>query len=292
MAECARLFHPAGMKLETLLDGLCFGEGPRWHRDRLWLSDMHAHTVLTVDLGGKREDVLEVPGKPSGLGWLPDGRLLVVSMNDRRLLRRESDGRVVTHADLSGFTASPCNDMVVDAQGRAFVGNFGFDFEHGEKPRTTSLLRVDSGGHASVAAEEMRFPNGSVITPDGRTLILGESFGGCLTAFSIAADGALSARREWAKLEGAVPDGICLDAENAVWVASPISNEVLRVREGGAVAERIPVGRPAIACMLGGPDRRTLFVLSADSVKGEEAVRLRSARVEIARVDVPGAGYP
>jgi sugar lactone lactonase YvrE len=280
------------MKLDTLLDGLCFGEGPRWHDGRLWLSDMHGHTVLTVDLDGKREDVAHVPEKPSGLGWLPDGRLLVVSMDDRRLLRREPGGRLVTHADLSGFTSQPCNDMVVDAAGRAFVGNFGFDLHAREKPRATCLVRVDPDGRASVAAEEMRFPNGSVITPDGRTLIVGESFGGCLTAFTIGADGALSGRREWAKLEGAVPDGICLDAENAVWVASPVSHEVLRVREGGAVAERIPVGRMAIACMLGGPDRRTLFVLTADVLEPAECAVRRSARVEIARVDVPGAGFP
>jgi sugar lactone lactonase YvrE len=303
MAERAGLFHPPAslgfacdrrkrVKLETLLGGLCFGEGPRWRDGRLWLSDMHGYTVLTVDLDGRREDVARVDGKPSGLGWLPDGRLLVVSMHDRRLLRREADGRLVTHADLSGFTKAPCNDMVVDGAGRAFVGNFGFDFEHGEKPRSTCLLRVDANGRAGVAAEEMRFPNGSVITPDGRTLIVGESFGGCLTAFTIGTDGSLSARREWAKLEGAVPDGICLDAEGAVWVASPVSNEVVRVREGGAVAERIPAGRMAIACMLGGADRRTLFVLTSDAIEAEKCAAQRSARVEITRVDVPGAGFP
>jgi len=280
------------MPLETLADGLCFGEGPRWHGGKLWLSDMHAHTVLTLDLDGKREDVAHVPGKPSGLGWLPDGRLLIVSMHDRQLLRRERDGRLVTHADLTPFADHPCNDMVVDGLGRAFVGNFGFDFEHGEKPRTTCLVRVDPDGRACVAAEEMRFPNGSVITPDGATLIVGESFGACLTAFTIGRDGSLSARREWAKLEGAVPDGICLDAENAVWVASPLSNEVLRVHEGGALSQRIAIGRPAIACMLGGPDRRTLFVLSADSFRADEASAKRSARVEFTRVDVPGAGFP
>jgi sugar lactone lactonase YvrE len=279
-------------KLETLLEGIVFGEGPRWHEGRLWLSDMHAYTVLAVDLDGKREDVLHVPGKPSGLGWLPDGRLLVVSMNDRRLLRREANGKLVTHADLSGFTKHACNDMVVDGAGRAFVGNFGFDFEHGEKPTTTCVVRVDPDGRAAIAAEEMRFPNGSVITPDGRTLVVGESFGGCLTAFTIGADGTLSGRREWAKLEGAVPDGICLDAENAIWVASPVSNEVLRVREGGAVAERIPVGRPAIACMLGGPGRRTLFVLSSSSFKAEECVAKRDGRIDVVRVEVPGAGFP
>ena len=280
------------MKLDTLLDGLVFGEGPRWRGDRLWLSDMHAHTVLTVDLAGKREDVLHVAGKPSGLGWLPDGRLLVVSMHDRRLLRREADGTLATHADLSALAGGDCNDMVVDARGRAFVGNFGFDFERGEKPRTTCVVRVDPDGVARVAADEMRFPNGSVITPDGRTLVVGESFGNCLTAFTIAADGSLSGRREWAKLEGATPDGICLDAENAIWVASPMSNELVRVREGGAVTHRLSTGRPAIACMLGGPDRRTLFALTADSFRAEEALAKRSARVEITRVDVPGAGFP
>ena len=279
------------MKLETLLDGLVFGEGPRWRDGRLWLSDMHAHTVLTVDLDGKREDVLEVPGKPSGLGWLPDGRLLVVSMTDRRLLRREGE-RLVVHAELASLARFHCNDMVVDARGRAFVGNFGFDLDAGAKPRPTELIRVDPDGRAVIAATELRFPNGSVITPDGRTLIVGESYGACLTAFTLGADGALSGRREWAKLEGAVPDGICLDAEGAVWVASPLSKDVLRVREGGAVAERIPAGRPAIACMLGGPDRRTLFVLTADSFHPDEALAKRSARVEIVRVDVPGAGLP
>src|SRR5262245_7891112 len=280
------------MKLERLSDGLVFGEGPRWHDGRLWLSDMHAHTVLTVDLDGKREDVLHVEGKPSGLGWLPDGRLLVVSMNDRKLLRREPGGTVVMHADLSRFTAHPCNDMVVDGVGRAFVGNFGFDFEHDETPRATCVVRADPDGRTAVAAEDLRFPNGSVITPDGRTLIVGESFGGCLTAFTIGSDGALSDRREWAKLAGAVPDGICLDAENAIWVASPVSNEVLRVREGGAVTTRIPLGRPAIACMLGGADRRTLCVLSSTSFKAEECAANRDARIDVTRVDVPGAGYP
>ncbi|MEN8159933.1 MAG: SMP-30/gluconolactonase/LRE family protein [Myxococcota bacterium] len=280
------------MKLETLLDGLVFGEGPRWHEGRLWLSDMHAQTVLTVDLDGKREDVLRVEGKPSGLGWLPDGRLLVVSMTDRRLLRREPDGSLVTHADLTALTGGDCNDMVVDAAGRAYVGNFGFDFNQGEKPQTTCIVRVDPDGTAQVAATGLRFPNGSVVTPDGRTLVVGESFGSCLTAFTIGEDGSLSARREWAKLEGATPDGICLDAENAIWVASPMSNELLRVREGGAVTDRIPTGRQAIACMLGGPDRRTLFALTAETIRPEEALAARSARVEITRVEVPGAGHP
>ncbi len=280
------------MKLETLLDGLTFGEGPRWRDGRLWLSDMHDHTVLTVDLDGKREDVLHVEGKPSGLGWLPDGRLLVVSMTDRRLLRREADGRLVPHAELAALTGGDCNDMVVDAVGRAYVGNFGFDFEHGGKPQRTCLVRVDPDGAASVAATELSFPNGTVVTPDGRTLVVGESFAGCLTAFTIGADGALSDRREWAKLDGAVPDGICLDAEDAIWVASPVSNELLRVREGGAVTHRIPTGRPAIACMLGGPDRRSLFALTADTTRAAEAVAKRSARVEVSRVEIPGAGLP
>jgi sugar lactone lactonase YvrE len=279
-------------KPEVLLDGLIFGEGPRWRGDRLWFSDMHAGEVRTVDLAGRSEVVARVAERPSGLGWLPDGRLLVVSMRDRRLLRREPGGALVVHADLSALASYHCNDMVVDAHGRAYVGNFGFDLETGEKPRNAEVVLVHPDGRAEIAASEMRFPNGSVITPDGRTLIVGESFGAALTAFTIGADGRLSNRREWAKLEGLVPDGICLDAEGAIWVSSPPSQEFARVFEGGRVAERIPAGRMAIACMLGGPDRRTLFMLTSETFHSEEARAKRSARIEIARVDVPGAGFP
>jgi len=278
--------------LRPLLEGLAFPEGPRWHDGSLWLSDMHARRVLRLDAEGRAETVAEVSGRPSGLGWLPDGRLLVVSMEDRRLLRLEPEG-LVEHADLSGLATYHCNDMVVDAAGRAYVGNFGFDLHAPDaKPVPAELVRVDPDGRAEVAARELRFPNGTVISPDGATLVVGESYGACLTAFDVAPDGGLSGRRTWARLEGAVPDGICLDAESALWVASPVSREVLRVREGGEVVARVQTEQMAIACMLGGPERRTLFVLSAATTHPEEAARLRSGRVETLAVEVPGAGLP
>ena len=279
-------------RLEVVREGLVFPEGPRWHEGRLWLSDMHDHRVLTLGPDGDEETVAEVPGCPSGLGWLPDGRLLVVSMEDRRVLRLEPGG-LVEHADLSGLASFHCNDMVVDAGGRAFVGNFGFDLhDPGAERRPAELIRVDPEGGAEVVARELLFPNGSVITPDGRTLVVGESFAARLTAFDLGDDGSLSGRRTWAQLEGAVPDGICLDAEGAVWVASPVSREVLRVHEGGAVSARVPTSQMAIACMLGGDDRRTLYVLTAPATRPDEALRLRGGRVEALRVEAPGAGLP
>ena len=279
------------MKTEVVLDGLAFPEGPRWHEGRLWFSDMHAHRVLAMAPDGAVEEIVQVPEQPSGLGWLPDGRLLVVSMRDRKLLRLEPDGLAV-HADLWDLATYHLNDMVVDDAGRAYVGNFGFDLDAQEQPREAEVLRVDPDGKARVAADGMRFPNGSVITPDGRTLIVGESFGACLTAFPIAADGSLGERRTWATLEGAVPDGICLDAEGAVWVASPVSNQVLRVHEGGAVSARIDVDQMAIACMLGGDDGRTLYVLTSATTHAEEAPRLLSGRIEAVRVEAPTPGSP
>jgi sugar lactone lactonase YvrE len=278
-------------KTDVLLDGLAFAEGPRWRDGRLWFSDMHDQRVKTVDLDGRCEEIVRVENDPSGLGWLPDGRLLVVSMRDRKLLRLDRDG-LREHGDLSHIATYHCNDMVTDAQGRSYVGNFGSDFESGAPPRTAKLALVLPDGSVRVAAEELSFPNGTVITPDGRTLIVGESFGGRLTAFDIAGDGSLSNRRVWAQLEKAVPDGICLDAENAIWVASPLSGEVLRVREGGEVTERIRVASQAIACMLGGPRRTTLFVCTSESLRGDDCRAKRSAKIEVVEVSVPGAGLP
>ena len=205
---------------------------------------------------------------------------------------RLDPGGLALHADLGKIATWHCNDMVVDARGRAYVGNFGFDLDAKAEPCTAAMALVHPDGRVERAADELSFPNGSVITPDGGTLIVGESFGGCLSAFTIASDGTLSDRRVWAQLEGAVPDGICLDAEGAVWVASPVSNEVLRVREGGETTHRIPTGQSAIACMLGGADRQTLFVLTSKTTAPEEAVALKSARIDRLRVDVPGAGLP
>ena len=275
---------------DVVLDGLAFPEGPRWHDGRLWFSDMHAHEVVALDVAtGAREIIVEVSACPSGLGWLPDGRLLVVSMEDRRVLRLEDSG-LVEHADLSGIATFHCNDMVVDWSGRAYVGNFGFDLHHRADPVAAVLARVEPDGSVFAAADDMQFPNGSVIYDT--TLVVGESFAGRLTAFDIDDDGTLSNRRVWAQLEDAVPDGICLDAEGAIWVASPTSNEVLRVREGGEVTDRVSLDRGAFACMLGGDDRRTLLICTSHSSDPVDSAKQRSGRIESLRVDVPGAGLP
>jgi len=275
----------------VLVDGLAFPEGPRWHEGRLWFSDMHAHKVKRVDLDGTCEEVVEVEGRPSGLGWLPDGRLLVVSMTDRRLLRLDG-AELVEAADLSALATGNCNDMVVDELGRAYVGNFGFDMEAGEDPATADLLLVTPDGDARSVAKELSFPNGAVITPDGSTLIVGETYGQKLTAFEIAEDGALSGRRTWAQLENRLPDGICLDAEDGIWVAAPFSGEVLRVLEGGDVSERIAVSTQAYACMLGGSEGSTLFVCTAETHEPEQCRAKATGRIEQIEVDVPGAGLP
>jgi sugar lactone lactonase YvrE len=276
---------------KVLLEGFTFLEAPRWRDGKLWFSDFFGHRVLAMDAGGQVETVCEVPHQPSGLGWLPDGRMLVVSMTDRRVLRLEADG-LVEHADLSHLATFHTNDMVVDDQGRAYVGNFGSDLAAGGMPEPAALILVTPDGQSRIVAEDLLFPNGSVITSDGRTLIVGESFGARMTAFDIALDGSLSNRRLWAQLEGAIPDGCCIDAEGALWIASPPTREVLRVREGGETTDRVSTDPMAIACMLGGDDRRTLYVLTAPSVDGPECETLRSARVESLEVEVPGAGLP
>jgi sugar lactone lactonase YvrE len=275
----------------VLAEGLRFPEGPRWHEGRWWCSDQHDGKVLAIDLDGAVEEVVAVPEQPSGLGWDPRGRLLVVSMRDRRLLRLDGD-RLVEVADLSRLAPFHCNDMVVDAHGRAYVGNFGFDLDAHEPPRSTCLLLVHPDGAVEVAADEMRFPNGTVITPDGATLVIGESMAGCLTAFSVDGAGRLSDRRLWAQLDGAVPDGICLDAEGAIWSACPLTGRVLRVREGGEVLDEVRASRRgAYACMLGGPERSTLLVCAADT-SDPAGTGSRRGVVECCEVDVPGAGLP
>jgi sugar lactone lactonase YvrE len=274
-------------------DGFAFPEGPRWHDDRLWFSDQHDRRVVAIDTDGKSETIVEVPQQPSGLGWLTDGRMLVVSMIDRRVLRLEPDGTLALHADLATLARSQCNDMVVDATGRAYVGTFGFDIYTGETPRNTCVIAVEPDGTARVAADDISFPNGSVITPDGRTLLVGESMGGRVTAFDIDADGNLSNRREWAKLHGATVDGMCLDAERAVWTACPATGRCLRIREGGDVVDEVKgTHAGAYACMLGGPDRRTLYLCTAPSHVPDESRAAHQGRIEAVVVDVPGAGLP
>ena len=279
------------MATRTIVEGLAFAEAPRWHGGKLWFSDFYTHKVQCVDENGKLETVVEVEGQPSGLGWLPDGRLLVVSMHERKLLRLDAPG-LTTVADLGGLAPSHCNDMVVDRHGRAYVGNFGFDMFNKEPVRPTVLILVMQDGDARVVADDLLFPNGCVITPDQSTLIVAETFGNRLTAFDIAPDGSLSGRRVWAELGEASPDGICIDAEGAVWVASPPTSTFLRVREGGEVVERIAVQNQAIACALGGEDRRTLFMVTGRVSKAPRALVERSGRIEVVRVDVPGAGSP
>lgn len=275
----------------VLLDDLTFPEGPRWHEGRLWFSDFYTHRVIALGLDGKAETIVAVPQQPSGLGWLPDGRLLVVSMLDQKLMRLDTGG-LVEAADLSSVATSLCNDMVVDGEGRAYVGNFGFNRHAGEAFRTATLARVDPDGTVSVAADELRFPNGAVITPDGKTLIVAETQGNRLTAWDHNADGSLANQRLFADLGENYPDGICLDAEGAIWVADPRNNETFRVAEGGAVLERISTGdHGSYACMLGGADRRTLFICT-NSMSGPEAAEKRDGRIEICQVDVPGAGWP
>ena len=280
--------------IEILHAGLSFGEAPRWRDgDGLYLSDIHANRIMRLGPDGALETVAAFDGPVSGLGWLPDGRLLVVSMHDRRVLRRDADGQFRTHADLSAIATWHANDMVVDARGAAYVGNFGFSLTPREAPRAAKLARVGADGAVSVAADELWFPNGAVITPDGQTLIIGESAAQRLTAFTIAPDGALSDRRVWAQMaDGAFPDGICLDAEGAVWVASPSTREVLRLREGGEVVDRIETEQMAIAPMLGGEDRRTLFICTAESTDPEACKANHTARLLAIGVDVPGAGLP
>lgn len=274
-----------------LVEGLRFPEGPRWHDDRLYFSDQHAGRVHTVTPAGGLATVVDVPARPSGLGWDPSGLLLVVSMDDRRLLRLTDEG-LEEVADLTPLAPWHCNDMVVDAHGRAYVGNFGFDLDGGADPVATTLVRVDPDGSIHVAAEDVRFPNGTVITPDGGTLVIGESWAGRLTAFSVAPDGTLGDRREWARLPGAVPDGICLDADGAIWSACPLTGRVLRVREGGEVTDVVTVDRRgAYACMLGGPDRTSLYVCTADDSNPAATGGMRGA-IEVCDVEVPGAGLP
>jgi sugar lactone lactonase YvrE len=274
---------------ETVLDNLVFPECPRWHDGALYFSDMHDGVVWRLSREGASR-VLEVPAYPGGLGWLPDGALQVVSMLDRRVLRLTREG-AITVADLSGLIADPANDMVMDREGRAYIGNFGFDLNGGESPQATMLLRVDAGGEVHVAAEDLLFPNGAVITPDGGTLIIAETFASRLTAFDVDADGALGNRRIFAPLGALMPDGICLDAEGCAWVACPGTHQIVRVREGGEIAGAIPLpGRESFACELGGTDGRDLYICTAQDYNPVQTKQQRAGRIERARVAAPGAG--
>jgi sugar lactone lactonase YvrE len=279
-------------KPDILATGLVFGESPRWRDGRLWVSDMGANQLVAVDLDGRRELVAEVPGMPMGSGWLPDGRMLVVSAMDGRLLRREPDGRLAGHADLGGLGDHPWSDMVVDGRGNAYVGNLGFDFPEGDfAPGFLALVGPD--GAARRVAGDLAFPNGLAVTPDNRTLIVAESYANRLTAFDVAADGGLANRRVWAELGDGVPDGICLDAEGAVWYGDVPNRRAVRVREGGQVLQVIELDRGCFACALGGPDRRTLFLVAAEFSEAALAGQGEpTGQVLCAAAPAAGAGWP
>jgi len=281
--------HP----MRTLADGFVFLESPRWHDGRLWMSDMFGRAVHTLTESGEHAVFARFGDRPSGISFLPDGRVVVASMQERKLLQIDTAGRQSVYADLSGSVSADINDSVCDASGNIYVGNFGYDVEHHAEPRPADLILVTPARACRVVAQELAFPNGAVITPDGRTLIVAETFANRLTAFDRAADGSLANRRVWATLGERTPDGICLDREGAVWVSSVMTDEFIRVLPSGAISDRIDVrGRRAVACNLGGADGCTLFALTfAGHIDDAQAGRAL-ARVETCRVAVPGAGSP
>jgi sugar lactone lactonase YvrE len=288
----------------TVVSGFAFLEAPRWRDGRIWFSDFYTYRVLSArEDGSDLRTEAEVPGQPAGLGWLPDGRLLVVSMRDRRVLRREADGTLVTHADLSAHATGHANDMVVDGQGRAYVGNFGFDLMSGSPLETASLHRVDPDGTVTEVADDLWFPNGAVIT-SGNVLVVNETFGNRITAFDLTGDGRLTNRRLWAEFAPlpaerpldkvlartkVAPDGCCLDAEDVLWVADGVGDRVIRVREGGEITDEFRPGSPVYACALGGADGRTLFACAAPDFFEEARKAAREGRLLATRVAVPAA---
>jgi sugar lactone lactonase YvrE len=283
-------------QLQTVMTGIAFGESPRWHDDRLWFADWGAQEIIAVDVDGQSEVIAQVrfPSFPMCIDWLPDGRLLIVSARDGLILRREHDGSLVTHADLSALATDghPWNEIVVDGRGNAYINNTGFEFPGGEfAPGTIALLTPD--GAARQVADGIAFPNGMAVTPDNSTLIVAESYGRKLTAFDIAADGGLSDQRVWADLDGGVPDGICVDAEGAVWYGDVPNRRCVRVREGGEVLDTIELDRGCFACMLGGADMRTLFLLATEWGGTERmADGTRTGRLLTVQAPAPGAGWP
>jgi sugar lactone lactonase YvrE len=275
-------------RTEILIDGFSFAEGPRWREDRLWFSDMIGQKVYTVDLKGNLKEIVEVPNRPSGLGFLQDGTLLIASMRDNRLLHFDGH-ELALHADLQSLAVGEINDMVVDRAGRAYVGSFDFHRSvHGACERGCLIL-VDSQGRAQVAVNGLRFPNGAAVTADDKTLIVAETFGNRLLAFDIGPDGNLSGERTFADLHSFSPDGICLDSEGAIWVAAAAKPVFVRVLEGGRVTDEVQLpARQAVACQLGGADGHTLFCLSASEDFEGDGRDNTSARIDICRVDVPG----
>ena len=294
--------------LRTVVSGMSYTECPRWHDDRLWFADFYTHAIYSVrEDGTDLRTEIEVPHQPSGLGWLPDGRLVYVSMKDTLVMRQETDGSLVEHADVGAHVTGHPNDMVVDAEGRCWLGNFGFDLMGGADIETAGLLRIDLDGTVTAVADDLWFPNGSVITPDGSTLIVDETFGNRVSAFEIRGDGSLGPRRDWATfgeppttravaeaIPQAVvaPDGCGLDAEGCLWLADAINGRVLRVREGGEIVDEIAAGSGVFACMLGGADGTTLFLCCAPDFDEHARSAAREAEIKAVTVQVPHAGRP
>ncbi|BAB54202.1 mll7820 [Mesorhizobium japonicum MAFF 303099] len=273
--------------------GLAFGESPRWHGGRLWVCNWGTSEIIATDAHGNREIMLIVPAVlPYSIDWLQDGRLLVVSGREGLLLRQEVDGKLVTHADLRGLSKSPWNEIVVDGRGNIYVNGGGPAPAAGEYFGPGTVVLITADGAVRQVADDIAFANGMAVTPDNKTLILAESHGNRLTAFDIAADGSLSNRRAWADLDG-YPDGICLDAEGAVWYADVPNKHCVRVREGGEVLQTVTVDRGCFACMLGGADRRTLFIVAAEWRGFEHMVGdARTGQVLSVDAPAPGVGWP
>lgn len=296
-------------ELATLLEGGGFFEAPRWRDSRWWVSDFYRGIVMTVEPDGSTSEVMAVEAQPSGIGWLADGSMLVVSMKDHRLLRRSPAGEVRVHAELAEHCGGHLNDMVIDSGGRAYVGEFGFDLQAFADPAPAKLMRVDPDGSVSVLADDLMFPNGTVLTPDERTLIVGETAGSRYTAFSLAEDGSVRERRTWAQVAPApelgplaetlpklkfAPDGCTLDAEGCIWAADAVGARCARVAEGGAIVDEIaaPEGLGIFACMLGGADGRTLLMCAAPDFLEVNRAPKREAVLLTTVVDVPHAGRP
>ena len=300
--------------LKLLVDNVYFSEGPRWHKNKFWFSDFYQRAVFSLDDSGILEKIVDIPNQPSGLGWLPNGDTLIVSMHDQKVMRF-SNGLLTVHSDLSHLTKYTCNDMVVDNEGHAYIGNFGTT-KHNVDVVPTCLIHVTPEGTASIVANNLEFPNGTVITPDGKKLIVGETYAGRLTSFDINPDKTLSNRKVWAQMMPTwifiitkirrflkqvakesgyavrVPDGICLDEKMGIWVASPTTFEVFRIEEGGNVSDIISTPQRAYACMLGGSDGKTLHISTANDSTPDVAKSKPMGKIYTARVNYARAGNP
>ena len=273
-----------------LMTDIGLGESPRWRDGRLWFADWGAQAVIAVDLQGRSEIVARSPSAPFSIDWLPDGTLLLLSGGEGRLLRQEPDGSFAVHADLTGLSAKPWNELVVDGRGAAYVNTIGFDFPDGEfAPGSVAVVAPD--GSARQVADDVAFPNGMAVTPDNATLILAESYANQVTTFDIAPDGSLENRRVWSALDG-YPDGICLDADGAVWYADVPNQRCVRVRQGGEVLQEIELDRGAFACMLGRDDRQTLFILAASWGDESTAEQASTGQLLTVAAPSPGVGWP